>query len=91
MKNKDNPSEMPEVILKKTGIKSSIPSICTDENSANDIKKTSQISGKDHFNACDTNNGSTHDLMYKSCTDYSSRVWNVVRAELQDSNFLVKQ
>jgi hypothetical protein len=90
MKKKDSISKMPEVILKESDIKSSFTSLFSDKNSANKIKKAEQIIERDNLSFCGTNKESTLDLMYKSCTDYSSRVWNVVRAELQDHDFLNK-
>ncbi len=81
---------MSEIILKKADTRISFPSICTDENSVNSLKKTSRRSDDSTFTVWDAINGSTLDSMYKSCIDYSGRVWNVVRAELQDNNFTNK-
>ncbi|MDD4149693.1 MAG: hypothetical protein PHE33_06660 [Bacteroidales bacterium] len=78
MKNKANSLEIPEVILNKTDTKSLILSTCTDGNSENDVQKVSHLRDK--------NKSTALDFMCKSCIDYSSRVWDVVRAEIQSND-----
>ncbi len=70
---------MPVVALIKCDARSIFSSIREDENSVKDIEEET---GSVAFS--DTNNGSTFDLLYKSCGDYSSRVWNVVKADMGD-------